>query len=223
MKEKRTAYINMKILPSVKEMAVESAEKSGRTMSNYIENLIKEDHDRRNAKMKKYVFEEYRDKAGIGSEKIFDTKKEATMYAESEWHGMTESDQDSYLHDVNGMFRVYEIEITPEQAEDEDLTLSELWTADAWDALVKRVIECTEYHEEKPWGDIWDTVEVIMGADAYDYDAKDFIRDNMEKDYELTEDEDPGEWAEYLTVKWYDEDLEEERTFIYRSKICPVM
>lgn len=223
MKEKRTAYIQMKVLPSVKAMAVESAEKAGRTMSNYIENLIKEDYERRNGKMKKYVFEEYRDKAGIGSEKIFDTKKEAVMYAESEWHNMAGRDQDSYLNDASGIFSVYEIEISQEQAEDEDLVLRDLWSADVWDALVERVIECTEFHEDKTWGDVWDTVEVVKGADAYDYDAKDFLRDNMEEDYEMTEDEEPGEWAEYLTVKWYDDDMEKERTFIYRSKIRPVM
>lgn len=84
--------------------------------------------------MKKYVFEEYRDKAGIGSEKVFDTKKEAVMFAESEWNSKTRNDQASYLNDANGIFRVYEIEISKEQEEDEDLTLSELWTADVWDA-----------------------------------------------------------------------------------------
>lgn len=85
--------------------------------------------------MKKYVFEEYRDKAGVGSEKIFDTKKEAVMFAESEWKFLTENDKASYLNDANGTFRVYEVEISQEQAEDEDLMLSELWSADVWDAL----------------------------------------------------------------------------------------
>lgn len=226
MKEKRTAYIQMKVLPSVKAMAVESAEKAGRTMSNYIENLIKEDYERRNGKMKKYVFSEYRDKAGTGSDKVFDTKREAVTYAAEKWNTMTNGDRKSYLQDPCGTFNVFEIEITQEQIENWeylDVQYQDLWTADVWDALVERVIECTEFHEDKPWGDVWDTVEVVKGADAYDYTAKDFLRDNMETEYELTEDENPGEWAEYLKVKWNDEETDEERTFIYRSKIRPVM
>ena len=39
--EKRTSHIHMKILPSVKAMAEERAYAEGRTLSNYIENLIK--------------------------------------------------------------------------------------------------------------------------------------------------------------------------------------
>ena len=39
--EKRTEKIYMKVLPSVKAMAAERAAEEGRTLSNYIENLIK--------------------------------------------------------------------------------------------------------------------------------------------------------------------------------------
>lgn len=49
-KEKRTERINMKVLPSVKAMAEETAEKEGRTLSNYIEALIREDYERRTGK-----------------------------------------------------------------------------------------------------------------------------------------------------------------------------
>ena len=43
-KEKRTEHINMKVLPSVKRIAEEDAAKDGRTLSNYIEMLIREAH-----------------------------------------------------------------------------------------------------------------------------------------------------------------------------------
>ena len=39
--ERRTERINMKILPSLKALAEEEATAEGRTLSNYIENLIK--------------------------------------------------------------------------------------------------------------------------------------------------------------------------------------
>lgn len=54
--EKRTDKIYMKVLPSVKAMAAERAAEEGRTLSNYIENLIKEDFERRNP-MKRYRVE----------------------------------------------------------------------------------------------------------------------------------------------------------------------
>lgn len=46
-KEKRTEHINMKILPSLKRIAEENAKADGRTLSNYIEKLIRDDDERR--------------------------------------------------------------------------------------------------------------------------------------------------------------------------------
>ena len=42
-KDKRSAYISMKIQPELKEKAKERADELGRSLSNYIEWLIKED------------------------------------------------------------------------------------------------------------------------------------------------------------------------------------
>lgn len=42
-KERRTEYIQMKIAPSLKEKAQERAEEEGRSLSNYIEQLILKD------------------------------------------------------------------------------------------------------------------------------------------------------------------------------------
>lgn len=178
--------------------------------------------------MKKYVFKEYRNCFGIGSEKIFATKKEAISYADSEWFRLARADKESYIDDVSGTFSVYEIEITPGQlAEyengDADFTLPELWTADIWNALVKRVIESTEFHSEKPWGDVWDTAEVVEGADAYCYGVKDFLSDNMSENYEIIKYEySENDFSEYLEIKYYDDIEEKERIFVYRSEIKPL-
>lgn len=43
MKEKRSSIIYMKVLPSVKAAAEKKATEEGRTLSNYIENLIVKD------------------------------------------------------------------------------------------------------------------------------------------------------------------------------------
>lgn len=88
--------------------------------------------------MKKYVFEEYRDKMGMGTGNVFDAESEAVQDAKDHWENMTASDQRSYLEDPAGMFRVYEIEVTPEQLEEVksgDVSTDDFWTADIWDAL----------------------------------------------------------------------------------------
>lgn len=44
-REKRTERLNLKILPSVKAMAAKRATVEGRSVSNYIETLIKKDYE----------------------------------------------------------------------------------------------------------------------------------------------------------------------------------
>lgn len=90
--------------------------------------------------MKKYVFEEYRDAVGVGSEKIFNTKEIALGFAIEEWKHLFERDKASYRKDEFSCFRVFEIEITPEQLaayENDclDIALSELETEEVYNAL----------------------------------------------------------------------------------------
>lgn len=91
-------------------------------------------------KEKRYVFEEYRDKWGAGSEKVFENKKAAAEFAKEEWESLTKKDKDSYRLDPAGMFRIYEIEIAPQELEayeegEQDGVLSEYETSGIWDAL----------------------------------------------------------------------------------------
>lgn len=67
--------------------------------------------------MIKYVFVEYRDKAGIGSEVMFDDKTQAVEAAEKEWNHLSDKDKKSYLKDTAGVFTVLEVELTKEQVE----------------------------------------------------------------------------------------------------------
>ena len=90
--------------------------------------------------MKRYIFEEYRDKAGVGGEKLFSGHDEAVEYAAKEWDRMNSHDKSSYINDPCGIFRVYEVILTEEELEDcQDLygmhSFSEYWTADTWSAL----------------------------------------------------------------------------------------
>ena len=123
--ENRTARINMKVRPSWKAAA--------ETRVEDLEEAMKE---------KRYVFEEYRDKLGTGTERVFEkavTKETAVEAAKAEWNALDDRDKKSYQQDPAGMFRVFEIKITPkqmEQYEDGELdeTLKELETREIWSA-----------------------------------------------------------------------------------------
>lgn len=53
-----------------------------------------------------FVFSEYRDSAGIGSEKLFADLDDAIQYAKFEWEHMTDADRRSYIDDPCGQYCV---------------------------------------------------------------------------------------------------------------------
>lgn len=53
-----------------------------------------------------YVFHEYRDSWGRGSEEVFNNRLEALKCAEEEWDKLTEADKKSYIEDPCGEFAV---------------------------------------------------------------------------------------------------------------------
>ena len=58
-----------------------------------------------------FVFDEYRDRAGVGSQEYFDNPNEAIDYARKEWEHLADSDKKSYLNDPAGCFMVTENEV----------------------------------------------------------------------------------------------------------------
>ena len=54
-----------------------------------------------------YVFREYKDRGGIGSEQMFRDKYEAIKTARDHWETMNEYDRDSYRRDAAGVFAVW--------------------------------------------------------------------------------------------------------------------
>jgi hypothetical protein len=91
--------------------------------------------------MKKYLFVEYRDAMGTGSEKLYANKSEAITAAAKAWDTLSEADRNSYKKDPAGTYRVDEIDITAEQFElyrvDElAIPLEELATATVWEAEI---------------------------------------------------------------------------------------
>lgn len=85
-------------------------------------------------KLKQYVFEIYRDKGGIGEERLFNSKEAAVEYASREWAKLTAPEKK-----MTNICHVYEVEISPEDLiayneGDLELSLADLWSADIWSA-----------------------------------------------------------------------------------------
>lgn len=132
----------MKVRPSWKAAAETKAESLGYSLSRYIEMVVKKDLEE-TMKETRYVIEEYRDKMGTGTERVFEkaaTKETAIEAAKAEWNTLDDRDKKSYQQDPAGMFRVFEIKITPKQMEryedgELDETLEELETREIWSAI----------------------------------------------------------------------------------------
>lgn len=89
---------------------------------------------------RRWIIEEYRDKAGVGSTRVFDNQHEALETAMNEWDALSDKDKKSYGTDPAGMFRLFRISIPPqklEQYEDGELdgTLADYETGEIWNAL----------------------------------------------------------------------------------------
>ena len=81
-----------------------------------------------------WVFREYRDKAGTGSEKIFGGRLEAVLYAVSKWDHMSAADKKSYFDDPAGVYCVGLAEAVWEDVGEEWVTEPDLDQI-VWDAL----------------------------------------------------------------------------------------
>lgn len=65
--------------------------------------------------MKKIVFEDCN--GNVEQEKIFDSEEKAVNYAVGVWAHLTEREKKRYI-DQDAWFRLYEVELTPEQLEE---------------------------------------------------------------------------------------------------------
>lgn len=77
-----------------------------------------------------FVFNEYRDRTGSGSQEYFDNPKEAIGYAKRAWRHLAKSDKESYLNDPAGFFMVTENTVVKEEGYYPSLEpLDVLWDA----------------------------------------------------------------------------------------------
>ena len=161
--------------------------------------------------MKKYVFSEYDEAGGIGSEKIFKTEAEAVKVAEEEWYRMCHADKKRYLSNPISEFRVFEIEIENEEELEnvqECFTLEDIETDNIWNA--KQEIEIS--FRSNPCAVEWQTLERLKGIDEVEkFDFLDCIRNEIDfisyyENLEISE--------EYTMQTWHDVYICRDVTFI---------
>lgn len=87
-----------------------------------------------NVNLTGWIFEEYRDKRGTGSRKMFATKEEALKEAKDAWESMTDYDRDSYKKDAFAMFYVAEYPLEWDEDEMEFVPATDDYTEE-WSAL----------------------------------------------------------------------------------------
>ena len=91
-------------------------------------------------KIRAYVFVQYTDKFGNGSEEVYMRGWQAMNHAQTEWDSLAASDKKRFASDPAGKFCIYEIAITPEYLSlyrkgELDKPLSEFWRRDVWSAF----------------------------------------------------------------------------------------
>lgn len=87
-----------------------------------------------NVNLTGWIFEEYRDKRGAGSRKMFATKEEALKEAKDAWESMTDYDRESYKKDNFAMFYVAEYPLEWDEDEMEFVPATDDYTEE-WSAL----------------------------------------------------------------------------------------
>lgn len=98
--------LNLSLPASTADTLKRMAAETGWTQSDIVVELVDREIQSEGLITMSYVFEEYRDKAGTGTEKKFDNKDQALDYAQREWDHLVEHDKESYRKDPCGAFRV---------------------------------------------------------------------------------------------------------------------
>lgn len=99
--------------------------------------MIIEDRDLKKFKTV-FVFGEYRDSAGHGSEICFDNSEDAIHYAINEWNHLAKTDKQSYLKDTFSYFTVTENNIFLDEDGEyypENEAINEFWNVFSYEKI----------------------------------------------------------------------------------------
>lgn len=86
---------------------IQEWERGGRTAPDYVIDMLEYITEVEKLALTAWVFEEYRDSRGIGSQKMFASKDEAIACAAEHWRTLSAPDEKSYVEDPAGIFGVY--------------------------------------------------------------------------------------------------------------------
>lgn len=170
----------------IPKRTIEAWEMGERTAPEYVMELLTIRVKMEEVNTKAWVFQEYRDKAGVGSSKIFKNKHEAIEYAQGEWRHLNDRDRKSYKDDACGEFIVAEMPVSWDE-EAEDWIIDDSAFTPVWDALaVTYVIRDREAGNEIEYADTLDKAMRILE----EYEETDRREGTFSEDfYEIVEKE----------------------------------
>ena len=96
---------------------VQDWELGNRIPPDYVVEMLAKVVDLENVQLTGWFFNEYRDKKGIGSNKMFPTKEEALAEAKESWGRLCDADKESYRNDACGEFYVAEFPLVWDEDE----------------------------------------------------------------------------------------------------------
>ena len=92
-------------------------ELGNRVPPDYVVEMLAKIVDLENVNLTGWFFNEYRDKKGVGSNKMFATKEEALQEAKDYWDRLCFADKRSYIDDPRGEFYVAEFPLVWDEDE----------------------------------------------------------------------------------------------------------
>ena len=103
----------------IPERTIQDWETGKRKPTEYVMKMLNKCVEGEKLAPMSYVFEKYRDKAGVGNVKCFRTVEKALQEASDDWNRMNDHDKESFLTDPAGRFDVTLRRMTWDDVDDE--------------------------------------------------------------------------------------------------------
>ncbi len=157
----------------IPKRTVEAWEMGERTAPEYVMEMLTKVVKMEEVNMKAWMFSEYRDSRGTGSQKLFKTKEEALRHGWGLWNGLNKADRDSYLNDDCGEFLVAEVPVEWDETDEDWIAVTADGYVAVWDGL-------EDERKKREWNKLRD--EIITEMESYD-DFELFVSEYGWKDW----------------------------------------
>ena len=147
----------------IPKRTIEDWETEKRTAPEYVIEMLTKVVKMEEVNMKAWMFSEYRDSRGTGSQKLFKKEHEAVEYARDLWASLNEADRKTYREDPCGEFLVAEVPVEWDEIDEDWIAITADGYDPVWDALaVTYVIRDREAGNEIEYANTIEEAERIV-------------------------------------------------------------